>query len=360
MLSNFHSKPFDGETLIKLDIWRRYLETWIPVFVANPLNSIPINVFDFFSGPGIDESGNFGSPIIALQEASKYRGQLIKSNKKINFFFFDGAKRKVDALRKNVELYIDPEVFNIHIECLSFSSAFGSNLPRMGNSANLLFIDQCGIKEVTPEVFKKISVLRTTDLIFFIASSYFARFVKSSEFQNYLSVTPESIEETSYKDIHRLICKFYRKVLPVGSQYSVIPFSIKKGSNIYGVIFGSRHLKGNRKFLEVCWKIDPVQGEANYDIDEDNITSQISFFPEDNKASKLRKFEREISEAVLSGELKTDADIYIYILENGFLPVHVRDVMKGLIKEKQISIDGGKQLRLSEAAINEPRYIVIS
>lgn len=37
--------------------------------------------------------------------------------------------------------------------------------------------------------------------------------------------------------------------------------------NYYGVVFGSSHTFGAEKFQKVCWGLDPITGEADYNID---------------------------------------------------------------------------------------------
>jgi hypothetical protein len=41
----------------------------------------------------------------------------------------------------------------------------------------------------------------------------------------------------------------YRSLIPVNSDLRIFPFSIRKASNIYGIIFGSKHILGVENFL---------------------------------------------------------------------------------------------------------------
>ena len=65
---NHHSEPFDASTLVKLDLYRRYVRAWIPVFLNSGIAPQRIQIFDFFAGPGRDLNGVSGSPVIALEE----------------------------------------------------------------------------------------------------------------------------------------------------------------------------------------------------------------------------------------------------------------------------------------------------
>jgi hypothetical protein len=126
--------------------------------------------------------------------------------------------------------------------------------------------------------------------------------------------------------------RYYRKLVPSGKEYYLAPFSIKKDSNVYGLIFGSSILYGLEKFLRVCWDIDPKTGEANYNIDRDAFRDGESMFKELNTIQKKEEFQKKLIAEIRKGG-KTNNDIYKYCLENGFLPTHVNDIFKKLQKE---------------------------
>ena len=69
-----HQTPYDEGTLTKLQIYKSYVEAWLQVFLHSPkFEGKPLQVFDFFSGPGQDSSGTPGSPLIVLNELSNQR-----------------------------------------------------------------------------------------------------------------------------------------------------------------------------------------------------------------------------------------------------------------------------------------------
>ena len=60
---NLHNEPFDESTLTKLDLYRRYVRAWLPVFLNAPKLVVDrMQIFDFFAGPGQDEKGVSPSP----------------------------------------------------------------------------------------------------------------------------------------------------------------------------------------------------------------------------------------------------------------------------------------------------------
>ena len=176
--------------------------------------------------------------------------------------------------------------------------------------------------------------------MFFISSSYVKRFNEVEEFKKYLNVTKQDLENKSYYHIHRIVLNYYRNLIPANKQYFLAPFSIRKPSGIYGLIFGSNHIYGIEKFLRVCWKYDNLTGEANYDIDSENINlNKPSLFEQFNVPKKRQVFEESLRKKILSKELTTNIDVYIFTLNEGFLPKDANTVLKNLRDENKVSFD---------------------
>ena len=53
---DINTKPFDEPTLTKLEIFEKYLEAWLPVFI-NTKNIHSVIVCDPFAGSGYDATG---------------------------------------------------------------------------------------------------------------------------------------------------------------------------------------------------------------------------------------------------------------------------------------------------------------
>ncbi len=191
-----------------------------------------------------------------------------------------------------------------------------------------MFIDQYGIKEVTQEIFKKLTALKRTDFLFFISSSFVRRFAKLEEFARYISVNKKEFDESRPEHSHRVVLDYYRSKLD-GSEYFLAPFSIKKGSNIYGLIFGSNSSVGMEKFLEAAWAIDKNTGEANFNIDNDSIVDnpQLKIFPEDNVIKKYDVFKRNLLEW-LKGGFRSNKEIRIFTIANGMLVKHTNGILR--------------------------------
>jgi three-Cys-motif partner protein len=329
-------KPFDEGTLVKLKIYKDYFKEWLPVFLSKkePIWRT-VQIFDFFAGQGKDKNDVPGSPLIAIE--------IVKS---IEHFIKDNGIRVILHFNE-----LDQDNYNFLIESLKdiegdfeikpykedFASLFSSLYESMKTSANFLFLDQNGIKQITSEIFNKIISLKQTDFLFYISSSYFKRFADTPEFKKYFSFDPIEIQQMNYYHIHRNVLQHYKSLIPNNKKYYLAPFSIKKGSNIYGLIFGTNHTLGIEKFLAIAWRNDKMRGEANYDIDSEKIDfNQPFLFDHFNKPNKRQVFEKNLTELILNKRLIDKHSVYLYSLDEGFLFKDANTVLERLKKKKDI------------------------
>ena len=131
-------------------------------------------------------------------------------------------------------------------------------------------------------------------------------------------------------NVNRILSDAYQKWIPADKSYYLSNFSIKKGANVYGLIFGSGHPAGIEKFLRVAWEMG---GDANFDIDRDNINkNQPALFEDFDKPSKITEFEHELEAKVLQKEIIENKQVYIFSLQRGVLSSHARNTLKNMCK----------------------------
>ncbi len=337
---NLFRKPFDDGTIDKLKIFEDYFKEWLPVFIAKPDSFWKeIQIFDFFAGQGKDANGVFGSPMIIISTLNKNKELILKSGVKIKVILNE-VEEYFDLMKSSVDNVIDNSIYEVHYYNEDFSNVFAKYYDSMSQAVNFLFLDQNGIKQITDQVFKQIIELKRTDFIFFISSSYINRFGDSESFQKYLKITKQDLLGKSYYHVHRIVLEYYRSRIPVDKDYYLAPFSIKKPSGVYGLIFGTNHVYGLEKFLKVCWRHDKLTGEANFDIDNEKIDLQRpSLFEQYNVPKKIQLFELNLRVGIIRGDLSTDRDVYLYTLEEGFLPKHANEVLKSMKTDGSIKFD---------------------
>ncbi len=338
---NLFRKPFDDGTFDKLKIFEDYFKEWLPVFIARKVIIwSEIQIFDLFAGEGTDVNGVFGSPMRILSVLNDNAGLIIESKVKIRIIINEFDKEKYELLIQNLETISNSSLYFIEAYNDDFIAVFNRYYDSMSKTANFLFLDQNGIKQITEEVFSRLISLKQTDFLFFISSSYIKRFSEVEEFAKYLKITKQELKGKSYYHIHRVVVDYYRTKIPHGKDYFLAPFSIKKPSGIYGLIFGTNHTLGIEKFLHVCWKHDKLTGEANFDIDNEQIDlTQPSLFAEFDTPTKRQVFDGNLRKNILDLHLKTDKDVYLFTLNEGFLLKDANKILKELSKDGKIGFD---------------------
>lgn len=333
----FHEKEFDENTKCKLSLYQYYLREWLPVFIHNP-HVNQINIFDFFAGPGSDACDNPGSPLIAIEEIQK----AIKiKNVIVNLFLNELNKAKYERLKKRIkELKISN--IKIYISNQEFKEVFTKSLPIMkaSHSANFIFMDQFGIKEVTQNVFEEVTTIPQTDFMFYHAASSAHRFSHIESIRSKLPpISDEHWGKITNDNILRILCDAYYKWIPMQKResYFLAPFSFKRRGNVNGLVFGSAHPKGIRKFLSVAWKHSKSHsGDGNYDNDRSGYEKGeevFDFFKDLEPITKIDTFKNDIKQLFIEKKFKTNKNIFIFTLKYGMLPNHAMDIVQELISE---------------------------
>jgi len=337
-IDDFHDKPFDEGTVTKLHIFELYAREWFPVFLSpgKPLRSA-IHIFDFFAGPGTDCNNVLGSPLRLLRQLQEYQGTQGWGKVDIHVHFYDEDSDKMARLKENIASHgLQLPNVNYDIQPLRFDDAFRESALTLADpqAAKLVFIDQTGVAHVTPEVFRKLVNSPTCDFLFFLSSSTLHRF------RDHPAIWQKIDRPEDYYHVHRAALEYYRGLLPSGQEYYLAPFSMKKGANIYGLIFGSAHPLGIDKFLEVAWRKDEFSGEADFPIDRENIRPEQMLLPmAEVQASKITVFESELEGLLRGGRLLTEVDVMRVCFEFGVKRPHARPVLAKLKREGVIDIE---------------------
>ncbi len=228
--------------------------------------------------------------------------------------------------------FLKIEVYN-----QDFFDIFENIYDSFKQTANLLFFDQNGYKFITEEILKKVNDLYSTDYLFFVSSSYGYRF--KEVFSTYIPDFEKKIKDVRYEKIHEYVTICYQDYASRFSDFKYYPFSIKKNTNIYGIIFASKHPRGIDKFLRVAWKENPFNGNANFDIEDDMGDQQMTLFG-DGVITKVEIFQRKLESLILNQKLKTNCDVYDFTLEQGHIPNHAKEIVLKLKNNNKICFSG--------------------
>ena len=347
--SDLHIKPFDKGTIAKLEIFEDYAQAWIPTFVMQSNRFPEIHIFDFFSGPGYDSENVPGSPIRILQKVNEQLGNILAKKTKIVLHFneFEPTKKgqeKFELLKENCEAFIaDNPKFKYFLSANYYNEnaeqLFFKLLPQIKKFPSLVYLDQNGVKFISQEYLSELEKLKTTYFLYFVSSSYFKRLGGTDEFKKVLEIDMAELEREAYRNMHRLVLNKIKSRLPISTELKLFPFSIKKNANIYGIVFGAKNYAAVDKFLDIAWKRNSVNGEADFDIDEDSSKIQLDMF-EGKKMTKIEKFQQEFEKHLIQGNFPDNKSALIYTYSCGHIPKHAVDIIRKLKKEKKIDYVG--------------------
>lgn len=339
---DFHEKAFDEGTLTKLEIFQLYTREWLPVFLSREhawLRSV--HLYDFFAGPGADADGVHGSPLRTLKVLREYStdsNATTWGKVPITVHFFDAAAKKIATLERTLQAasWKLPGV-EIDVARLNFREALAAHDDALlaRDTAKLLLIDQFGVSQVTPEVFRKLVAFPCADFLFFVSSATLQRFREHPAIKQ--KITPAA----DFNQVHHAVVEYYRQLLPAGRRYYLAPFSIKKGSNIYGLVFGSAHPLGMDKFLRVAWEKDRLNGTANFDINRDSLDPAEGMLPLGQivQPRKVNVFEEALENLLRQKRLRNELEVIEVCFAHGVTRQHASPVLKRLKQEGVVDLD---------------------
>ncbi len=349
---NLHDSPFDESTIAKLEIFQDYAQAWIPTFVMQNHVS-EIHILDLFAGTGYDKNRIPGSPIRILTKIQEQKGHLFQ--KKVNIIVhlneFEPNKKKqqkYEQLKTSCSGFMDRDKslairVNICYYNEDFETLFPKLLPNIEKHPSLVFLDQNGIKFLSEKYFMELEKTSQTDFLYFVSSSYFWRFGESDEFKIHLDIDMDTAKKQGYNQIHRTITNQLRKKLPTGTKLKLYPFSLMKGANIHGIIFGASHPRAVDKFLSIGWKRNGENGDANFDIDDEAGKTQMDIF-EGQKLTKVESFKKEVENQLLNNMISNNAELLDFTYGAGHIPKHASDCVKELKKSGKLNYEGRSPL----------------
>ena len=229
------------------------------------------------------------------------------------------------------------------------------------DAMKLIFLDPFNFI-MDSDLFGKLTSLPKTDFMCFIPTTFLRRLPNEPTFKRFIDEYNLTFSQTNYKHSHRVIAQYIRKLIPDDKDYYICHFSIEKlqekgfGKNYYGLIFGSNSVFAAEKFQRVCWKMDIISGEADFNIDNEPTyggNKDLFNFP----VMKLDNLKRELEELILKKQLKTDIEIYKFAVKNCCLPKHAATILKQMMKNRII-----KEFKTHNSDIhkvNNPVYIEI-
>lgn len=347
---DLHSEPFNDSTIAKLEIFEDYAQAWIPTFVMQSREQI--HIFDFFAGTGYDKTGVKGSPIRILDKLKGQIGNIFTKGTKVVVHFNEfqpnkSKQEKFELLQESCREYLAENndvkrAITLKLYNSPCEELFPKLLRLIEDYPSLVYLDQNGIKFLSDSYLLSLEKCQETDFLYFVSSSYFWRFGDHDAFKMHLNIDLEEAKKDPYKFIHKSVIKQLKRKLPQNTKLRLYPYTLEKGANIHGIIFGASHPRAVDKFLSIAWKRNELNGEANFDIYNDRKPSQMNLFGE--KKSKIEIFQDNVANHVLEGLIKNNHELFQFTLDNGHIGNHSAKTMRKLKKDGKVEYEGKSPL----------------
>jgi three-Cys-motif partner protein len=349
--------PAEPHTLAKHELLRRYLAAWYPILTQQGYHARVVFI-DGFAGPGVYQSGEEGSPIVALRTLVQH-GAFSSMKGRFVFLFIEREEERMENLKVEIAAFWasmggQPENIVVMAERGEFEQVTGSLLASLKESGNTLaptvaFVDPFGFAGVSLDAICRLTSFPRCEVIFSFMYDSLNRWVThptdsihehlrslfgSEAYLDVVGLAPRE-RKTFLHDLYK------RQLLEVGNFKYVLEFEMvdRRGKSVYSLFFGTRHIRGLEAMKSAMWSLDP-SGEFRF---SDRHAGQTSLFGEAINVEPLRQ-------AILvefAGKQTSIERIHEFVLaETIFGPSHYKvKVLKPLQREGLLEAVSGQKRR---------------
>lgn len=336
----------------KLKLYDTYLAKYLNILARNPYVE-RIFIFDLLCGEGILKENAKGSPIMALETIKDHYYSNNRSCPNITVWFNDFGQSeiepgvlKIDRVKRFGEKIYRPQNVNVEFFQEDYEGLYPKAI-RLVNGTykakGLFFIDPYGYKTVKPDDIRKMLEGNNTEVLLWLPIPFMYRIANSvmhsdfpgSEPLRELLITLFGDKPPIFKSIYDFIEQITNRFRTYLQELDIFvdSFTLERGrGNVYCLFFFTSHIKGYETMLATKWDMDKNRGKGHTINKYQSFSEiQLSGYPQ-----KLKSF-------ISSAEYRTNAEIYKFGLENGFLPKHTNEIIRGWKKEEMIevaSLDG--------------------
>ncbi|MGW0328985.1 three-Cys-motif partner protein TcmP [Nocardia sp. NPDC003183] len=337
-------------TAAKHDIYRRYLERWFPIILSEK-GWDRATYAEGFSGPGVYDKGEDGSPIIAIRA---FADKVSKPSKSASFLFVDDDTRCVEMLRDRLKQAFPqrprPEdempVKVTHGKCEEVLERQLDDLGAWGDPI-LAVLDSWGNAPVPYRFLERLAENKGSEVIVTFKPHYFVRFVDGlGEDAGDVFGGDETWRQASTVDSSKkrqFILNCYRSALKNAGFKYLLDFELidSRGDVLY-LVFGTNHGLGVSKMKDSLWEVDKAFGVGFRDPRDEQLETLFDF--DDPQLAPLSRLLNSRLDQVRRARVE---DLRQYTLFNTvFRPEHVIRALKPLINSGSVQLEGsGRQVR---------------
>lgn len=266
----------EPHTAAKHRILQNYLFAWLPIMSKYNRRLVYV---DGFAGPGVYESGEPGSPIIALNAYLEH-AQRDRIDSELVYVFIEEDAARVERLNEEIAALGQlPENLVVHVIEGTFQDRFAEVLDSVEEKGAELaptfaFIDPFGYSDAPMDLSGRFLQFERCEALIYVPLRHVNRFVGRAGQENAMNTLFGTEEWKKARELSgaprlRFLHDLFSDQLKseCGLTY-VRSFEIVSSANPasgYTLFFGTTHEQGLLKMKEAMWDIDPVGGQRYKD-----------------------------------------------------------------------------------------------
>lgn len=332
---------YDGLQNAKHQLLRTYLGGWFPILASWQGRVLYI---DCHAGRGRHETGDEGSPVLALRLLLEHRQRTrILSSTEVHYILFEIDQANYDSLRAQIHQFGDlPHNVHVHAHCEDYEQHLRAAIAQLReNKANLApsfaFVDPYGFTLSMDFLNEFLSFPRCEILINFMyryvdmaihnpaQSRNMDQLFGSEEWRELLNVhDPEQRAQ-------RTIGLFSSKL--AANHVTHMLMRGERSALKYVLIHATNHARGRQLMKEALWTVTP---DGTFSAHEAHSPDQLVLIVPDPDLLPLR---HSLLHA-FAGRTVHMHHLYDWLLPQMYLPKHLHRVLRYLRDEGLVSITG--------------------
>lgn len=348
------SDPFKWKyaphTKAKHDILAYYLDGWYPILARWHGRLL---FLDGFAGRGRYESGEEGSPLIALRRLLEHRSfNSLMKGREFVFYLIEADEDNAASLEREIQNYKAsihswPSKVKTVVVNDKFDSRAGAIIKQLREQKKRLaptfaLIDPFGYKGIPMELLADLFSYPRTELLINFMVGNIHRFITRDGQERVM-------RELFGKDVREVLDGYDGQASRVEYLRSVYVRQLKErvgfehvqsftmvnstGNIVYYLLHGTRHINGVKKMKEAMWRVDPASGHRF----SDRLAGQdVLFVPDPD----LRPLQSKLLTAYSGCRDIKVSDIETYtIAHTPYRETHVRPVLRTLEQDRKIRVN---------------------
>lgn len=207
-------------------------------------------------------------------------------------------------------------------------------IKQVRDAKGIFFVDPYGYKIIKPDDIRTMLEPGSTEVLLWLPTPQMYRYAEAVFANDFSGSDPlrEFLKElfgnsipnfnSDYDFIEQLKGRFraYLKDLNV----FVDTFTLQRdAANTYCLFFFTRNIKGYEKMVATKWDLDTEHGKGFA------LEKTLTFFSE----IELSEYPKKLWAYIDSADYRTNSELFLYGLENGFLPKHTKSVLDNWKKD---------------------------